>query len=66
MRNANGYDGKGCTADSCIPECQYFKPCLYPELFSLSKMEIDSNGQLLKRLFRLYSELDPTIRKQSN
>jgi hypothetical protein len=48
MRNANGYDGKGCTGDSCIPECEYFKPGLDSELLPLLK-ECENNRQLLVR-----------------
>ena len=63
---SKGYDGKGCTHNSCVPECKYFKPCLYPDLYSLSKAEIVSNGQLLNRLFCLYTNTStPDDNKQS-
>jgi hypothetical protein len=48
MRHANGYDGKGCTGDSCIPECEYSKSALYYELLPLLK-ECGNNRQLLVR-----------------
>ena len=48
MRRANGYDGKGCTGNSCIPECEYFKPALHSELLPLLK-ECENNRQLLVR-----------------
>jgi hypothetical protein len=49
MRGANGYDGKGCNESTgCAPECEYFKPSLYPELLSLLK-ECEDNRQLLAR-----------------
>jgi hypothetical protein len=48
MRGANGYDGKGCTGHSCIPECEYFKPALHPELLPLLKVCKD-NRELLRR-----------------
>jgi hypothetical protein len=49
MRRANGYDGKGCNDyTGCLPECEYFKPSLYPELLPLLK-ECEDNRHLLGR-----------------
>lgn len=49
MRGANGYDDKGCNDyTGCVPECDYFKPSLYPELLPLLK-GCEDNRQLLAR-----------------
>ena len=48
MRGANGNDGKGCyDYTGCIPECEYFRPSLYPELLSLLKI-CEDNRHLLR------------------
>ena len=49
MREANEYDEKGCNDyTGCIPECEYFKPALYPEMLPLLK-ECEDNRHLLAR-----------------
>jgi hypothetical protein len=48
MRETNGYDGRGCNGHSCIPECEYFKPSLYPRLLPLLKV-CEDNRHLLGR-----------------
>lgn len=49
MRGTNGYDDKGSNDyTGCIPECEYLKPCLYPQLLPLLK-ECEDNRQLLAR-----------------
>jgi hypothetical protein len=48
MRGANGYDGHGGNGTVCVLECEYFKPCLYPELESSSLLqECDNNNRKL-------------------
>jgi hypothetical protein len=38
----------------CVPECEYDKPCLHPDVYLTSEAEINSNSELINALISWY------------